>query len=422
MSRAKRKLVFVSPIFLFPTDAGGKIRTTSILRGLKGGQFHVKLMSPAAPNSSPCFVNELTEVCDEFVPWKGRVKPRWLRAFDLLGDLPVNVAADRTRPALDAVKRAADCGDCDLMVFDFVHAAVLVPERLGCASICFTHNVEAEIFARHADHAKHSPIRWLWRSQFKKMSRYEEAALKKFTSVIAVSERDAYHFHQALRIANVHAIPTGVDLDFFSWAAPPPVSDDHPETIVFTGSMDSAANVNGVRFFIESVWSRVLARYPRARFVVIGRNPPASLQTIAARGHGIEITGAVSDVRPHVRRGHVFVIPLLVGGGTRIKAFEAMAMGCPVVSTTIGVEGLDIEEDVHYLRRDDPQGIADAITELLDSTVRRLELSRRARNVVEARFGHAVAARAFERICVDAIGTHERARSANINVCAARVG
>ena len=413
MSPPKLKLFFVSPIFLFPTDAGGKIRTTNILRGLKGGQFHVLLMSPAAPDSNDDYTKDLAAICDEFVPWQARAKPRWMRAFDLLVDLPVNVAADRTRSALEAVKRAAGRGDCDLMVFDFVHAAVLMPEQLGCASLCFTHNVEAEIFARHADHAGNAPMRWLWQSQFEKMSRYERSALKRFTSVIAVSERDACHFREALQIPNVYTIPTGVDLEFFRWEAPPPISGDHPETIVFTGSMDSAANHGGIQFFIAAVWPRVRARYPRARLVVVGRNPPAALQAMVTRSDGIELTGSVADVRPYVRRGHVFVIPLLVGGGTRIKAFEAMAMGCPLVSTTIGVEGLDIKEDVHYLRRDDPAGIADAIAELFGSETRRLELSRRARDVVETRFGHAVAAQAFEQICVNTIKTHKFAQSAH---------
>jgi glycosyltransferase involved in cell wall biosynthesis len=406
VSDARPRLVFVSPIFLFPLDAGGKIRTTNILRELKGGRFRVTLLCPASATQRARFAADIGTLCDEFIPWRASARPKWLRVFDLLGKLPVNVAADRTRVALEAVSSVAERGACELMVFDFVHAAVLLPRQLACASICFTHNVEAEIFERHAGSANQALMRRLWAAQHAKMRRFEGAALRRFTSVIAVSERDANHFREAYGITQVRSIPTGVDLDFFGWEAPPAVNPDFPATVVFTGSMDSAANIGGVKFFMESVWPLVLARRAEARFIVVGRNPPASLQALALGSRNVEFTGSVEDVRPFVRRGHVFVIPLLVGGGTRIKAFEAMAMGCPVVSTSIGIEGLDVEPDLHYLRRDEPGPMADAIAGLLDDQAHRIALSRAAREVVEKCFGHAVAAQAFERICLEAVRSH----------------
>lgn len=411
VSAARPRLVFVSPIFLFPADAGGKIRSTNILRGLKGGCFHVTLMSPAAPGQAEHHAADLDAVCDAFLPWRATPKPRWLRAFDLLKDLPVNVAADLTRPAQAAVRSALTADACEMVVFDFVHAAVLRPPALDCANICFTHNVEAEIFARHAEQATNRFLRRLWSSQHAKMLRFEAAALASFTSVIAVSERDAQFFRSNYGLRDVRAIPTGVDLDFFSWQPPLPVSEAHPPTVIFTGSMNSAANIGGVKFFIESVWPLVQAGRPDARFVVVGRDPPASLVSLGQSARRVSFTGMVDDVRPHVRSGHVSVIPLLVGGGTRIKAFEAMAMGSPLVSTSVGIEGLDVEADTHYLCRDDPQSMAAAVLELLGDQGRRSALSSAARAVVEDRFGHRVAARAFERICVETMETHRRRRA-----------
>jgi polysaccharide biosynthesis protein PslH len=167
--------------------------------------------------------------------------------------------------------------------------------------------------------------------------------------------------------------------------------------------MNSAANIGGVRFFIESIWPGVLERAPRARFLVVGRDPPASLRTLSQVARNVEFTGAVDDVRPFVRASHVSVIPLQVGGGTRIKAFEAMALGCPVVSTTVGIEGLDVDPDHHYLREDEPAGFAAAVAGLLADDTRRQSLSNAARALVEDRFGHTVAARAFESICVSTL-------------------
>lgn len=409
MSINKPRLVFISPLFLFPNDAGGKIRSTNILRGLKDGAFHVTLLSVATAEQQRRWRSEIAGVCDEFIAWEpAPVRPKWRRAVDLLGELPVNVANDRTRPGIEAVQKLAQRQDIDLMVFDFVHSAVLRPADLRCRSTCFTHNVEAEIFARHAKQARGPFRQWMWTSQHAKMARYEGDALRSFDSVIAVSERDARFFTDAYQIASSHAIPTGVDLDFFSYQDPPAVSADTPPTVVFTGSMDWAANIDGIQFFLGQVWPKVLAARPEARFVIVGRNPPAHLQALARTTSNVEFTGFVDDVRTYVHAAHAFVIPLLVGGGTRIKAFEAMAMGCPVVSTAIGIEGLDAQAGVHYVERDDPAPMAQAVLELLSDGALRERLARDARKLVEERFGHEKAARVFEDIC---LRTLEQARA-----------
>ncbi len=412
MTGSRPTLLFVSPVFLFPNDAGGKIRTTNILRGLKGGAFRIRLASPAADGQVARWAAEIDGVCDEFLPWRASAsRPRWARALDLFRPLPVNVQADRTSPALQAVARATSAAGLDLVVFDFVHSSVLRPPTLRRKSVCFTHNVESEIFARHASRATDPARRWLWSSQHAKMARFERAALRSYDKVIAVSERDAQFFGNSYGVQSAEAIPTGVDLDFFAWQAPPEVDADHPPTVVFTGSMNWDANIAGVQFFLRQVWPLVLARLPAARFVVVGRDAPASLLAEGRKLSGVQFTGFVDDVRVHVHGAQAFVIPLLVGGGTRIKAFEAMAMGCPVVSTAIGIEGLDASADEHYIERDAPAGMADALCALLTSSAQRLALSKRARSLVESRFGHRVAAGVFEDICLRTLNGQPRGTS-----------
>ena len=404
MTAVRPRLAFVSPVFLFPNDAGGKIRSTNILRGLKGGKFELVLVGPATPEQQTRWSHEIGQVCDQFIPWEPVVeRARWRRAFDLLGSLPVNVANDRTAAGTAALQALAGRDDIDLVVFDFVHSAVLLPESMRCATVCFTHNVEAEIFGRHAEQAPDFVRRRLWRSQHAKMQRFEREALSAFTAVVAVSERDAKYFAEHYGVSRAHAIPTGVDLDFFAWNPPPAVTEATPPTVVFTGSMNWIANIDGVRFFLEQIWPHVIETVPAARFVVVGRDPPPALVAQARNHRNVQFTGFVDDVRPYVHAAHAFVIPLLVGGGTRIKAFEAMAMGCPLVSTSIGIEGLDVAPDRHYICRDDPASFAAAIVELLNDGALRNGISRRARQCVEEQFGHAVAAHVFEDICVEAL-------------------
>lgn len=392
------RVAFISPVFLFPADAGGKIRTGNILRGLKeSGQFDITLLSPATAEQQREWQGELGKQCERFIGWTPSAPaPRWRRAPDLMSALPINVASDRTPAALAAVQNLLAAEAFDVVVFDFVHAAVLRPEGLKGATVCFTHNVETEIFERHAKTASSAPLRWLWASQAGKMRRFEREALSRFTRVVAVSERDANKF-AADGLTTARAIPTGVDLDFFSWQAP---AEGRP-TVVFTGSMDWEANVDGIRFYIDEVWPRVRAQVPNAQLRVVGKNPPASL--LQRNVPGVTFTGFVDDVRDHARDAQAFVIPLRVGGGTRIKAFEAMAMGLPVVSTTIGIEGLDVDDGTHFLRADGAEALADATLKLIADGALRLKLSRAARELVEARFGHRVAAEVFGRVLVEAV-------------------
>ena len=404
MTNRRPRLAFISPVFLFPNDAGGKIRSTNILRGLKGGRFHVVLVGPATTQQQAQWSNEITAVCDEMVAWAPTpVRPLWRRAFDLAGPLPVNVANDKTAAGVAAVWQLARREDIDLIVFDFVHSAVLWPAEVTCASVCFTHNVETEIFARHALQASNPFTRWMWRSQHRKMRQFEAHALRRFSAVVAVSQRDAQFFAVQYGVSRVRSIPTGVDLDFFSWAMPPPVDAGSPPTVVFTGSMNWRPNIDGVRHFLNAIWPTVLKARPGVQLVVVGRDAPDDLVAQASRMENVKFTGFVDDVRPYVHCAHAFVIPLLVGGGTRIKAFEAMAMGCPVVSTSIGIEGLDVVAGQHFLRSDDPAGFAESIVALLDDPGLRSRISLQARQLVEQHFAHTVAAGVFEQICVDAL-------------------
>lgn len=400
-------------MFLQPEDTGGRIRTSNTLRGLQGGRFEVTLLAPADGAQQQRWSREIAGLCDHFVAFPPLPeRPRWQRALGLWGELPVSVASSVSRAATATVARTLREQPFDVVVFDFVHATPLMPERLDAATVCFTHNVETEIFDRHAQKADSPWMRRVWAQQAAKMRRFETEALARYDGVVAVSERDAAIFARDFACSHVGVIPTGVDLDFFGFGEVAPAGSDTGGKVVFTGSMDWAANIDGIGHFIEAVWPRVLQARPDARFEVVGRSPPASLLKLAEATRGVHFTGRVEDVRPHVREAQVFVIPLRVGGGTRIKAFEAMAMGCPMVSTAIGVEGLDVVDAEHLLMRDDPAGFADAVLTLLGDAARAGRLARQARELVQSRFSHKAAAAVFERICWDTL--HARRAGARL--------
>jgi len=402
----RRRLLFVSSRYLFPTDSGGKIRTVNILRGMKGGAFEIILASPLPAHARPGDAADMNVVCDRFVGWP--VAPRgslfrWTRMRHLVSALPVAVATDYSRLGRRAIAREIDQG-LDIVVVDFPHAAVLAPPPYPCSSVMFTHNVEAEIFRRHVEVARNPLKQAIWRNQADKMERYERALLPRYSSVVAVADRDRAYFQRTYGVGNVSTIPTGVDLDYFTFSKGVAPEDREGGTVVFTGSMDWLAKIDGVEYLLDAVWPAVSRARRRARCVIVGRSPPRGLiERARTRQLNWEFTGFVDDVRPFVHNAHVYVIPLRVGGGTRIKVYEAMAMGCPVVSTRIGVEGLPVEHDRHFLEADSADDMAAAVLTLLDDRERSTRLSLQARKYVEENMSARRAAQVFEQICLRAL-------------------
>ncbi len=399
----KPRLLFVSPRFLFPMDQGGKIRTANILRNMKGGAFDITLVSPA-PADRQRFQTETGGVCDRFLSWPEEPSSSLKRVLSLAGRYPVAVASDISAPGSRVVETAlAACPD--VVVVDFPHADVLMPRSIGCPSVLFTHNVEAEIFERHAIQAK-NVMRLVWQWESRKMDRFEGEALRRYDVAIAVSDRDRTVLTKRYGLQRVAVIDTGVDLDFF---APQPIAASPPPdggTLIFTATMSWPANVDAIHFLLDEVFPRLASARPKIAVTIVGRNPPPALaEKIRTRGLNVTLTGFVEDIRPYVAAADVYVIPLLVGSGTRIKAFEAMAMGRPVVSTAIGVEGLEVTDGTHYLRADNGEAFAASVLRLLDDSGLRATLAAHARALCEEKFSWERVASQFEAICAGAIGS-----------------
>ena len=393
----KPSLLFISPQFLFPPDAGGKIRSANILKHLKGGAFRTRLLMPASPQERDLWPAEIASLADEvelFAPsrrgffWKAR------RGLGFFTGLPVSAFSDADARFKNAVKRAMREAP-DLAMFDYVQSLAAAQKNIGAPHVFFAHNVETEILERHAKTAS-GPMKHVWGREAAKMRRYEERACRAAAGVIAVSDRDAKIFRDDFG-ATALAIPTGVDPDYFAFNPPPATA---PPALVFTGSMDWKANQDGLFWFMDEVWPLIAAKRADASLVVIGKKPPEGMTARAkARGLNWRFTGYVDDVRGHAK-GAAFIIPLRVGGGTRIKAFEAMAMGLPVISTSLGVEGLPVRADAHLLVGDSAEEFAAASLRLLDDSALRTRLAASARTLVERDHSHEAAARAFERCCL----------------------
>jgi sugar transferase (PEP-CTERM/EpsH1 system associated) len=399
------RLLFVSKRFPFPADGGGKIRTAKLVEHLSR-DFDVTLVCNVEHPVDDPYLSQARRLCAEFVPvpWKEPTKYGVRFYADVLRYLasrhPVSVARDYSPPFAARVHALAAEGRFDVLVCDFVQPSINLRRVTGLPILLFQHNVEAVIFARHAETERNPLRRVFWRSQWRKMERFERAACRRFAGVVAVSERDRAVF-EGFGAQRAFAIPTAVDADYFR----PGTTPTNARELVFTGSMDWLPNEDAIVFFADEILPRIVARVPDVTLAVVGRNPSPRLRRHVEGRPAIRITGRVDDIRPHVERAAVYVVPLRIGGGTRIKLYEAMAMGKPIVSTTVGAEGLPVRDGENVVLADTPDAFAAAVVRLLRDGDGRERLGQAARNFVEAHCSWPAAAAAFGAACLAVAST-----------------
>lgn len=366
------RLLWVKAGKILPVDTGGRIRSYHILRslaaqeevaflsyygGLHDPDYEAKLqanipgalvMHTAAPDTTP-----LEQALD------------YLRRLPQLAPYAVSKFTD-----LRVRKVIADWFSqdrFDVAVCDFLSASLNFPESLSKPTVLFQHNVESSLWRRMASTETNLAKRLLFKIESAKMERYERNALKRFHRVIAVSETDRQQMLAMQPGCEITVVPTGVDCREFTGA--PPASGTPPR-IIFIGSMDWEPNIDSVAFFCRDIWPSIRTQFPDAIFEIVGRNPHAKVRALAS--DSIRVTGTVPSINSYLKDATVVVVPLRIGGGTRLKIFEAMAMGKAVVSTSIGAEGLDVSSGRNIILADDPQRFAEAVLLLLrDPALRR---------------------------------------------------
>lgn len=392
------KILFLHKQILFPRDTGGKIRVLNLLRHL--AQWHeVTYVCNLRPGEES-FLPEMNQLGLKVEAVPGETSRRGGVRF--LAEAVANLASPRPYavdrnfdPRVRAkVAELLARERFDLVICDTVQMARHTMGLPLPPTILFQHNVEAQILERHAQVSDGLVRRTYMFDQYRKMRAFERRCGNHFDHVIAVSQQDKEIFRRKYGWKNVDAIDTAVDTDFFQ----PLPQQERAHRVMFLGSMDWLPNQDGVRFFADEVWPQVIAQQPDAVFQIVGRNPPPGILALGER-KGIEVTGSVPDVRPYLAQASIVVVPLLVGGGTRLKIYEAMAMARATVSTTIGAEGLPVQPGTHFLQADTPQAFASDILKLMNDDSLRRNIGEAANAFVRQHYGSETIARQFEAIC-----------------------
>ena len=408
------RILWLKSDLLLPLDKGGKLRTWNLMRHLarRHDIVYLAFKDPGQPTADIEGMREVAahvETVTRTDPPKGSLRFYADAALHVLDPLPYAIGKYRSREFQRRLQRLLESQSFDLLVCDFLVPAVNLPERLPCPAVIFTHNVESEIWRRHAQTRSGLLGRWLYEAQYRRMLRFEAKTLARFDGILAVSDADRQAlgaiYPDAVR-QPAYVVPTGVDTEYFS----PAPSAPSGRTLVFTGSMDWLPNEDAMQFFCRDILPLIRAEEPQVTLSIVGRAPTPTVKRLADT-HGVVVTGGVDDVRPFMQDAAVYIVPLRIGGGTRLKIFEAMSMGKAVVSTTVGAEGLPVVAGEHVVLADEPTAFARAVVSLLRDTDQRARLETAGRALVLERYDWSAVAGALEA-ALGAIADRGRRRTA----------
>jgi glycosyltransferase involved in cell wall biosynthesis len=390
------KILWICPFFLHPTDRGAQIRTLGTLKELhKRHEVHFAALNDPANTEGPRRSSEYSTrhfSVDHAAPLRGSLAIVPQLAGSLLSSVPLAVSRYHSSKLERMVRDLIASEKYDSIVCDFLAAAPSVT-NMGQA-ILFQHNVETTIWQRHAAQTQSFPKKLFFQMQASKMEAYERKICRQAKHVIAVSEIDATRMESMFGIHSVTSVPTGTDVEYFAQRD----VAGHASDIMFCGSMDWLPNVDAVVHFVSEILPLIRQQLPGTTFTIAGRSPDAKVLKAVEGLEGVTVTGKVDDMRPYLWGSKISVVPIRIGGGTRLKIYECMAAGLPVVSTTVGAEGLTYDNGRDIAIADDPHDFAAACVRLLSDDAARRSIADAALERAETKLSWEAVSREFEAI------------------------
>ena len=377
------KILFIVPRLPLPADTGAKIRTFNLLKNIAQSNEVTLVSFYFSDDEKSVEALRAMGIAVHLVKTSERINP-----FTLLDAFPVTIAKYRSMVMEKKLRSVIAKERFDVVHFDHLHMGQYRDCIGNIPCMLDEHNVESVILERCATLEKNALKRFIFQSQAQKMARLESKIVSDFSMCLAVSENDK---EGLLKLsgnkAKVEVVPNGVDTEYFSdmIASSLPLGtprNDESNSLVFTGSMDWLPNSEAVLYFAREILPLIWEKNPKIKFYVVGRDPSKEVQALGKVDSRIVVTGLVPDVRPYMALAKVFVVPIRVGGGTRLKILEAMSMGIPVVSTTVGAEGIAYTNGKDIILSDLPDEFSKSVLMLLNNTEKRNLLADAARKLV----------------------------------------
>lgn len=382
--RSKKKLLFLCQTLPFPPDGGVNIRSYHLLR-LLSREYDVTALCFYRRASRSVDLKTSLEGLSEYASVEAFPIPQehspirwtWDHVRSVLGRRAYTVYAYESRPVTRRIRELLENEDFELVHMDSLDLAYYLPLLKDYPIVCGHHNVESALLQRRAAVQRSRLVRSYMLFQAELTRKEEAVALGGFALNLVCSADDADLLRTIAQGAHVTCVPNGVDTESFQ----PRDTQGAGGGIVFVGGYTWFPNKDGMEWFAEEVLPRIRESIPEASATWVGRMPPAIGRQFEAQG--VHVTGYVDDIRPYVTGAACFIVPLRVGGGTRLKVVDAWAMGKAVVSTTVGAEGLEAIDGHNVVLRDDPDAFAEAVVDVLRDKELRKRLEQGARSTAE---------------------------------------
>ncbi|HAL61073.1 MAG TPA: glycosyl transferase family 1 [Chloroflexi bacterium] len=335
------KILFLTPELPYPPDRGASIRSFNLIKNL-APRHEIHLLSFSAKESDLAEAGPLLDLCSQIetlpTPHRSTLQRLLPVLLSPLPDMALRLPSSEFESKLWALLQEEDFDVVQVEAIEMARYIPTITESRRPPRLTFD-DINAEyLLQRRAFETDLRHLRWLGAVysliQWGKLRRYEAWACRRADQVVAVSETDKEALCRLVPGLPVSVVPNGVDTQYYQ-----PTEGETDGSLVFTGKMDFRPNVDGVLWFFERVWPLVKGRLPQARLLVVGRNPSPRLSPLL-QDPQVRVTGFVPDVRPYIAQANIYLVPLRMGGGTRLKVLEAMAMGKAIVSTSLGCEGI----------------------------------------------------------------------------------
>jgi glycosyltransferase involved in cell wall biosynthesis len=377
--------VIVDEEIPYPPTSGKRIRTLNLVTRLAQRHritylCHRNLDSDEALKAKAFFDEHLIEtlVVDRPRPRKSGMGFCLRLAANLFSRLPYSVASHTSRAMRERAVDIATKGHVDLWHCEWTPYAESIRDVVGQRHVIMAHNVESQIWQRYHETERNVLKRWYIKRQWRKFRAFERRAFADATGVVTVSRPDAELAISEFGARQVCVVDNGVDTHYFR----PGTRERSSRKILFLGSLDWRPNQYAVELLLDTIFPMTVAEEPSAELCIVGRNPPERLVRLIRSTPKVMLAANVGDVRPYLADSAVMVVPLRVGGGSRLKILEALATGLPVVSTSIGAEGLDLIPGQHFILADDPAAMARALVDCIRHPARLRGMAEEGRRVV----------------------------------------
>lgn len=392
------KILFVTPFLPSPPRFGGQRRLDGLMRSLAANHELSVISFNASDPFNQLSLDATRSYCREVITFPdmefldGRDKRR-LQARSMLSRYSFEyLLLARRREFQTRLQQLIDSGRFDVVQVEFAQMAAF-SFKLNARrprTVLDEHNIEFDIVKRTAS-ADVGPARRVYSAvDWRKLRREERAAWRRFDGVSVTSERDAAILRGLEPRTRISVVPNGVDIGQFR----PSTAPCDRDALLFFGAINYYPNQDGIQYFLEQVFPRVLARRPKTKLWIVG---PVGDDMKRLNSANIEVTGFVDEVEPYLDRATAVIAPLRIGGGTRLKIVEAMSKAKPIISTRIGAEGLDVTHGKHALLADEPEDFAAQIERVLADEELASSLGRAARQLAEERYSWTSLVKTLER-------------------------